>query len=204
MLLIFFVNFVPSAYADTWSSATPRASGPDYVASLPHTTFLPENGAVNNYDIGLSVKFESPIPCIYEGGNLNEFTMYTDGSNNYAAAVSGVLVTFTNNTDNLLIIKFNQSNISLGSLSAVPFIDGMKYKDAGNPSATPDAIIPPHTSIQKQIYADYFQFTNGSWIVNGTPVLRDNSLSAKLYLKIEKEDSTSSYLTIQSPNMGIS
>lgn len=199
-ILFFLFVCIPSTSNASYDSAE---SGLDYVTRLPHTQFLPSNASTQDTDIGISITFVSPIPAISAGPNLDHNFQYADPSNSYAASVAGVLVTFKNNTDDLMVLKLGQSNISLGSLSAIPFVDGMKYKDAGNPSATPDVILPPQKSIRKTIYADYYHLDDTDWIVDGVPVLKDNSLYATLYLKVESSDGKSQFVTIQTPNIGI-
>jgi hypothetical protein len=46
----------------------------------------------------------------------------------------------------------------LWSFSGIPFFDGMHYRDAGNPSATPDTLVPPGQIVEKSIYVSNVKF----------------------------------------------
>ncbi len=66
--------------------------------------------------------------------------------------VKGIKLMMENLTDNILVIRWNESQIQLGKFGSIPFIKGMSFNDAGNRDKTPNTIIPPKSSVQVEIY----------------------------------------------------
>lgn len=117
--------------------------------------------------------------------------------------VDGVLMELTNNSDQMLVIRWAESNISIGDFYGIPFLDGMKYANAGNPSATPDSIIPPKQTIKKPVYISRVKFYDNEWAVNGVFIPIDNSLKVQLYLKAIDSNNNSKYYSAISSPIGI-
>ena len=121
-------------------------------------------------------------------------------SADYVVGVAGYTVTLTNTTDKLMAIKWSQSSITLGSTTGLPFLDGMRYRFAGNPSATPDAIVPPHQSVKVNVYIPSSYYQDG-WQQGFVGLKADGSLKGVLYIKVVDEDGKESYTTANSPNI---
>ncbi|MDR2006568.1 MAG: hypothetical protein LBP78_04930 [Acidaminococcales bacterium] len=66
--------------------------------------------------------------------------------------IEGVILNLVNNSGEVLTIRWRESLLACGDLATMPFLPGMKYEDAGNPSATPDTILPPKKRQQLIVY----------------------------------------------------
>jgi len=127
-------------------------------------------------------------------GSLGQLSSYI--------GLSGFAITLTNHTDSIKIINWNSSILQIGSRSFVPLLDGVKLKDAGNPSVLPNTILPPRQQVSLQVCASNVSFRGGSWHLGGTLIPVENNLSAALYLKISNDDGVSKMYTIASPTIG--
>ena len=119
----------------------------------------------------------------------------------YIIGVQGVQLELTNTTDEVMVIKWSESSFSLGTFTGMPFLDGMKYTDANNPSATPDTVIPPNKSVYKTIYISYVKYTNDGWFQGYTHVRADKSLKADVYMKVLDSTGKSNYCSAGSPKI---
>lgn len=119
----------------------------------------------------------------------------------YEIGIQGVDVSLTNNTDKLMVIKWSESSFSLGSFTGVPFISGMKFKDAGNPAATPNTIIPPKGTVNVTLFnsAIFYDSFNKTWDVEYLPIRVDKSLKAAIYMKVLDPVGNSIYCSAESP-----
>lgn len=116
--------------------------------------------------------------------------------------LSGLSITLTNNTDSIKMINWNSSTLQIGDKSFVPLIDGVKFKDAGNPSVLPNTILPPGRRVSLQVYASNVSFRGGTWHLGGTFIPTENNLNTILYLKISNDDNSSKIYTITAPSIG--
>lgn len=114
----------------------------------------------------------------------------------------GAHLEIKNTTNEIRVIKWAGSSIVIGGYSGIPFLDGMKYANAGNPSATPDTIIPPGMTIAKSVFLPSVSFHN-DWSINGTPVPKNNTLDINLYLKIADANGAEQYFSLKSPTIGL-
>lgn len=180
-------------------SAFPIATFANYYAD--GVCFYPENYQNVTADTGLTVSMDMPIgayAALDAQGISDSSGLYKSGA--LAVSVAGVLATFKNESDQLYIIHFAKSNISLGYITAVPFVDGMHYKDAGNPAATPDLIVPPHQSVTKAIYAAYYTLLSDWSLLNTSiPVREDRSVKGALYLNVQQAGFPEKYITVSIP-----
>ncbi len=120
---------------------------------------------------------------------------------NYAYGVEGLSLRMENLTDNVLVIHWNESVIQIGNTSGMPFINGMKYIDAGKPSDTPNTIIPPKTFVNVDVYpAVHVKYDRGSWDITFEPIRDDGTTQATITMKVE-EDGASKYYTYKTPCM---
>lgn len=191
MLLLFSIFSVNAAKAD------------EFEETMSRINFIPQN-VVNQTDIGLEIQFIRPIISILFNSNYPT-SGYVSDNRVSIASIAGVGVTLENVTDQIIIIHWGKSNISIGDDSVVPFIDGMKYVDAGNPSATPDTLVPPHKTIPKVIYSAYPKFNDGDWssFDTGIPVPENDKISGTLYLNVQIGNNEPQYITVPIPNIGV-
>lgn len=117
--------------------------------------------------------------------------------------LSGINVVFRNSSNDLKIIKWAESNIAVGSFSCLPFLEGVKWANAGNPSALPDTILAPGQSMYKVIYLSRVMLAGHEWQIIGEQIPKDNSQRISLYLKIADSNGTAKYYTVKTPTIGI-
>lgn len=156
------------------------------------------------FDNGLVAKIESAwIGWIY-GKSGGQFYNTSQGLLNisYTITVEGVNIRISNPSSKVAIVKWSESALTIGSFSGMPFIGGMKYRDAGNPSATPDLIVAPGQTITKDLYVSRVHFDK-DWSIDGEPLRKDNTTTATLVLKVLNDKGGFAYYTIVSPQIGI-
>lgn len=143
----------------------------------------------------------------YGNPNLNNFYYYKErvlfNTNLVYIPVNGVEVELSNHSDQPYIINWAGSSMSCGSFSGMPFLDGMSGRNAGNPAATPDTVIPPGTTVTKILYLSRVSFYDRSWYVNGELIPTDNSLNIRLYLKVADSNNMYRYYAANSPHIGL-
>ncbi len=158
-------------------------------------------------DNGLVVQFTSLYVC---NGDAEGYDLENTGSNvywfkygllglQYALGVQGVYLDLTNTTNKLMIVKWSESSLNLGSFSGIPFLSGMKYKDAGKPHATPDTFIPPNKTVTVILYSSNVSFSNGEWYQGYEFVRVDKSLKANVYMKVLDQNGVFTYCAAESP-----
>ena len=118
---------------------------------------------------------------------------------NHVLGVQGVHLTLTNSTDKIMVVKWSESSLNIGTFNGIPFLAGMKYKDAGNPSATPDTIVPPKQSIPVSLYLSNVSFSAGNWHQGYAYVRVDKSLKAGVHMKVLNASGASTYCSVESP-----
>ena len=97
----------------------------------------------------------------------------------------GLYVQFTNNSSAPAVVSWKSSSISAGNKNfGIPFIEGMKYKDAGNPSVTPDTIIPPGQKVMKRVFIPDVSFVGSRWVHNGVTVTPSKDINMTLVLSV--------------------
>ena len=144
----------------------------------------------------------STIPGIYfDYNDAKNPSYYTD--NTTVAAIDGIILNFQNNSGSVVVLNWSNSVVSAnGSSYGIPFLGGMKYKDAGNPSATPNTIIPPGQSIEVSAFVPRVEFKNKSFMVKGVPLLKDSDIAFSFYVAVIANGQTQ-YLEINTPGINI-
>ncbi|MEN6565878.1 MAG: hypothetical protein ABFC57_06220 [Veillonellales bacterium] len=160
--------------------------------------FLAAVGDPQQFDNGLVVTFKAPA----SGQRVQEPVAGYYHFDWWFPTIDGVSCKFKNTSDQVLVIKWSESAISTGSFSGVPFLDGMRYTDAGNPSATPDTLIPPGNSVQKDIFLPRTEFKS-YWRVIGEPIPINGSVQLNLAIKVVDSKGAYQYLNLQVPPAGI-
>lgn len=113
----------------------------------------------------------------------------------YTVTITGFTISLSNTSTELMIIKWAESSISIGSSSGIPFIEGMKYQNAGNPAATPNTIIPTGKTIKTQLYLPTAQYDRG-WGIIGEPMPKEGTLASSLIMNISDSSNNSKYYTL--------
>lgn len=165
---------------------------PNYVVMNP-TISENANGLSISIDSAYTGMFLANIP------NNSACYYYKHGlfGDTYALGVTGLRVTLTNTTNQLLVIKWSESAYTMGSYTGLPFLDGMKYIDAGNPSALADNILPPGARITRNVFQSNVKFANGRWIEGYQFIKEFSSLRGSLYLKVTDQQGNISYASAQ-------
>lgn len=155
------------------------------------------------YDDGLIVTFTSPVVALLDSNfNATYYCFTGDDGFSCAPTLNGISCTFQNTSDKVLIIKWADSAISSGSFSGIPFLSGMKYTDAGNPSATPDTLIAPGQTISKDVYISRVKFKNNWWII-GEPIPKQGGIKCILSIKVVDGNGNYQYFSPQTPLIGV-
>lgn len=119
-------------------------------------------------------------------GATNDSDNYGDKKDVMTAV--GLYVQFINNNSTPAVISWKSSSISAGNKNyGIPFLEGMKYKDAGNPSVTPDTIIPPGQKITKRVFIPDVNFVGSQWIQNGITVTPSKDINMTLVLSVNNQ-----------------
>ena len=122
------------------------ADSTDLTDTFNHLGFSPTSYTFDNCNVSIDGALISVEKSYGRDTGDKYFVRYKDfltKYRNFVIAV-GMSITVTNNTDDALLINFGKSVFTLGNIySGIPFTGGVRVKDAGNPAATPDAVIPP-------------------------------------------------------------
>jgi len=106
------------------------------------------------------------------------------------AGVDGFNVKFTNLTDKVVKIVWEQSSFVHSGVSSQMFIDGQKYAEASRPMSP--TIIPPRSAIVKSIFpAEQVHYYQGGWDIVPLP----NTGSFSLIFCIQAEGVEDFYTT---------
>lgn len=86
--------------------------------------------------------------------------------------IEGVVVAFKNSGTNIARVVWEKSSVISGSSSNIPFLDGMKYIDAGKP--IPATMVPPGATIKRIVYSSsqpsYTSGKYGGWSMKPLPL----------------------------------
>lgn len=149
---------------------------------------------------GLKIVFIEPIPGFDVDLDVKEpRDEYILEGNGYFG-VSGVKIQLTNTTNDVMVVKWNQSQFRIDYSKGLPFLNGMRYMDAGNPSAIRDTIIAPGETVLEELYSSNVHFDSGSWQTYVVHLAPSWTTNAGVYMKVEKNGS-SNYVGKTSPNI---
>ena len=101
----------------------------------------------------------------------------------YVLGVEGIVLQLRNLGREPITIEWSESRFQLGSYFGLPFMNGMKFIDAGNPEKIPQTVIQPEEVVKVHLwrgdpYID-FDWTNGY-----AKVKVDGSLRALVSMKV--------------------
>ncbi len=176
-------------------------------------SFVNRDEVEHVFDEKLKVSAISPVTGISFSGSLGVkpsspecnvyyFRVSGIGHADNVYGVKGLTLKFENLSDNVLVVHWNESAIQLGSVSGLPFINGMKYISAGKPSETPNTIIPPKASVNVDVYPSTtvkYDSLHG-WHNLIEPISTSGTTHAILTMKIE-DNGSSKYYSYKSPCM---
>lgn len=123
--------------------------------------------------------------------------------------ITGIDVSFVNESPDIRIIKWSESSLSVptASFSCLPMLDGVKFADANKPSALADNILVPGQQISRTIYVSRVEFvsagSNSMWMYSGVPVPISNTLRMSLIMKVVGAKGEFQYITITTPRVGM-
>lgn len=181
---------------------------PCFATNKNDMRFLPSTPAEVALDNGLVINFVAPAVDAY-GEESKDGSVYRQRSSNFLGVMqkiylNGVVLNITNTSNQLYVIRWAESTVDFGNNPGVPFLGEMKMRDAGNPGATPNTIIPPGQTITKGVYtSSTWHDREAGWGFNGTPIPVNNSIRVQFYLKILDANGTGKYFALQSPPIGM-
>lgn len=202
--LVIFLGLLVASQMIMTAADAGRLKGTGTSSLYEQIIYEPSGNRLIIQSNGLHINFSGLIICDSLANGLKE----DDNCYWYKAGmlgaerilgVQGVQLKLTNTTDKMMIVKWSESSLSLGTFYGIPFLPGMKYTNAGNPSSTPDTIIPPHKTVSTTLYISNVSFSGGNWIQGSAYVRADNSLKAAVYMKVLNPDGTSEYCSAESP-----
>lgn len=171
---------------------------PEMFSTVEKIRFL-EQSKDYIFDNGAIVSFTEPIGDIdvmeYPSHSLSIWS----GAYGYYAVI-GVGIKIHNTSNNTMVIKWNQSSFRIGSSKGLPFLEGMKYINAGNPSAIPDTILAPGEARVIYLYSSDVKFDK-EWKPYYAHLSDKWDTNSGVYLKIEC-NGVSNYYAATSPNIG--
>lgn len=145
----------------------------DYLDSIRITT----DGKMNDYktkisshDCNITINSceQRNKPIEIESDYINDdvdvqvIGMYEYEDDDDKVIFSSFMVRIENQTGKIIKLKFDESSISYNDKTSVPFIDGQKYRDAGN--IPPTKIIPKGNATEVHLFAaNQISWDNDDW-----------------------------------------
>jgi len=201
LLLLFLMCFLLVQTTITFASPN--------VNQLIDAAFFAETPQEVLLDNNVTVKIVSFTVSTADGGTSSDYYYSKQGLFNMFAfhpGIEAVTISIHNATDKVAIIKWGESNLTIGNFSGIPFLDGMKFKDAGNPSATPDTLIPPGQTIRKTLNISSVRYgttqtsSDDDWHINTEPIRKDRTTTATVTMKmLIGNNPTPNYYSVTSP-----
>ena len=156
-----------------------------YMSNARFSSTVPVENVLDN---GVSIKFVTLMTGYLVEDWGKEYYTSKQGLIRvpYTATVEGVRISVNNPTTKVAVMKWSESNLTIDSFSGIPFLNGMKYKDAGNPAFTPNTIIMPGQTVEINLfisnitYAASMSTMKHEWQVIGVPIRRDGTTKATI------------------------
>lgn len=161
-----------------------------------------------------NVKFVSdPTPAIHNNvtfypfaplGGINRdvkgsATSDTYGNDFATLSTTGIILAIVNNSNSPINISWKDSTINVdGKQLGTPFLQGMRYADAGNPAATPPTIVGAGQKANLYVFTPNVRFINGSWNNNGVPLQPSKNISLTIYAMVNNQ-----IVTISTPGINL-
>lgn len=120
--------------------------------------------------------------------------------------VKGINLELENLTNDVIVIKWNDSLVQLGEYSGLPFFDGMKYIDAGRASMLQNTVIPPLAKKEISVFLANVEYQKGDafnssgWKDGYAPLMDYKPLDGLLCLRVEVNNQDK-YYTFKLPRI---
>ena len=201
ILMLIIISLLQGiGYAETQSKdGTARA--------LDYMGFVSSEPLSKTFDNKVFILVKSPI-FGWRIGKKADANCYSIGSTDLISLKApiefwGINIYIRNKSDEVKVIRWSESTFVVGDFSGLPFLDGMKYVNANNPSALPDTVLPPGQDVDKAVYLSRVTFSGIDWYIDGEYIPKNNKLKASLYLKILDAKGNSNYYSISTPTIGM-
>lgn len=152
---------------------------------------------------GLNITPSLPIgEAEYMFTKLDSKLYYTNGVG--YVGVIGVQIKFTNTTSSVALVSWKDSVLMIDDVSyGIPLIAGMPYREAGNPSATPNTVIPPKKTVYVNTYVPSPILHNGAWYQQPIKIPKKGFVTFSYYISVNINNK-SSYVNVDIPKIYIS
>ena len=132
------------------------------------------------------------------------------GDRKRATCITGFQIHLYNPTDNMVTIEWRNSAICVdGAAKGIPFLDGMKFKDAGVPAYTENDILPPKATLVRDVYTSDVYLRKGDieyssrWVNRGAILFRGYPRKFDYYISLSVSDGTRELLHIDIPEIKV-
>ena len=193
---------MPSQCVPVNSNGTPDKLLLSFLQSIkfkdPSITLISELGN------GLNVQVIAPLRAV--NMSLQGMTMNSPGSICLSPAVKGLNIKFENKSNLVKVLRWSESSMTIGAFSGIPLLDGMKYADAGSPTATPNTVLSPGQTmtidliISRVKHTPGSNYSSGKWEIESEAIPANSGLSALLALKVIT-DNIGNYYSIKIPDI---
>lgn len=163
----------------------------------------PNSDEIIKLDNGMMFHFERPLPgeIIMEEMDDRKYYMGIDVAN-CLLTVEGLTLSIKNNSNQIQIIRWRESSISVNNYSGIPFLDGMNYIDANSP-VTPDNILAPGQQILRDVHLPITYHTALGWRIKGELIPIGGTVDFILLLKILDASEKGKYYSMECPQIGV-
>lgn len=126
-------------------------------------------------------------------------TSDTYGNDFASLSTTGIILSIVNNSASPINISWKDSTINVnGKQLGTPFLEGMRYADAGNPAATPPTIVGAGQKANLYVFTPNVRFINGSWNNNGVPLQPSKNVVLTIYAMVNNQ-----IVTINTPGINL-
>jgi hypothetical protein len=168
----------------------------DPISNMKNVKFVSESSPV----IHNNVTFYPFAPL----GGINRDVKGSANSDSYGndfatLSTTGIILSIVNNSNSPINISWKDSTINIdGKQLGTPFLEGMRYADAGNPSATPPTIVGAGQKANVFVFTPNVRFINGSWNNNGYPLKPSKNIVTTIYAMVNGQ-----IVTITTPGINL-
>lgn len=205
-VVVFFMLIVCFAFINNVQAMYLKGDGVS--DTYKYIRYVQDEPYSNLYDNNLKVSTERLYPCAIPEWRLkcdlksSGWYYYKKGMGGTPCVlgVRGIDLNLENLSEDVIVIKWNESIIQLGDYNGLPFFVGMKYKDAGKPDKLVNTILLPFSKLNLPIFLANVEWRNGNsfnssgWKDGYAPVKEDKSLQGLLCMKIEVNGESKYYI----------
>ena len=164
----------------------------------------PTGTLLSEIDNGLTVLVVAPLQDV--NMSVEGVTMNSMGSLCCYPAVKGIQLKLENKSNLVKVLRWAESSMTIGTFSGIPFLDGMKYIDAGSPTATPNTVLAPGQTmtvalnISRTKRTPGSRFSTGTWEIESKRIPANSGISGIIALKVIT-DNVGKYYSIKIPTI---